>query len=170
MQNQFENHRRKSIRMEGYDYTQSGGYFITIVTQGRKNLFGEIIDDQIELFEPGKMIERIWVSLPDRFPQIELGEHVVMPNHFHGIVINHKDPTQQPTELGTVIGAFKSITTHEYILGVKANHWSAFNKRLWQRNYFEHIIRDEMDDTNIREYIYNNPIQWALDQENPDHK
>ena len=159
-----QKHHRRSIRLGGYDYSQPGGYFITIVTQNRECLFGDIIKGKMILNDAGKMIRRIWNELPTRFLNIELDESIVMPNHFHGILhiiekMNHI--------LGDMVGAFESITTHEYILGVKNTGWPPFNKKLWQRNYWEHIIRDENDLNRIREYIINNPLDWKSDNENP---
>ena len=157
-------HHRRSIRLPEYDYSQIGGYFVTIVTQDRECLFGDVVDKKMILNNAGKMIQRIWNELPTRFPNIELDEYIVMPNHFHGILIIIKKSSKS---LGDIVGAFKSITTHKYILGVKNNRWQRFNKKLWQRNYWEHIIRDENDLNRIREYINNNPFDWESDNENP---
>jgi putative transposase len=120
------------------------------------------------------------------FPGIELDEYGIMPNHFHGVIVNMVGATlvvaqgmmddgnraginPAPT-LGDIVGAFKSITTHEYIRGVHESDWPPFDKRVWQRNYFEHIIRNERELDRIREYIVNNPLKWALDTEHPNAK
>lgn len=118
--------------------------------------------------------------------QISLDEFVVMPNHIHGIIIihrrgescirpnssrgDHKDRPYgtEPYSIGRVVQAFKSITTNKYIWGVQENKWPAFPDSLWQRNYYEHIIRDENELHNICEYVANNPTNWADDEENPD--
>jgi len=184
---------RQSIRLKGYDYSQEGLYFITLVCQHRAFLFGEIIDAKMILNDAGKMIEHEWLALKKRFPNIELHEFVVMPNHFHGIIeitANNPHPTKKETRrrqslvvaaeqqeqdtaqtlgqaqgiaqttVGNMIGAFKSITTVEYIKGVKEHNWQAFHKRLWHRNYYEHIIRNDRAFLMISEYIEKNPRKW----------
>ncbi len=170
-------HHRRSIRLKGYDYSQAGAYFVTIVTQGRVFLFGEILDGEMHLNDAGKMVEKTWLSMPERFPSVALVAFVVMPNHFHGdliitdvginrVGINRAGINPAPT-LGQMIGAFKSLTTHEYIQGVKTLGWPAFEKRIWQRNYYEHIIRHEADADRIERYIASNPTHWDDDSENP---
>ncbi len=109
------------------------------------------------------MVQRAWEQLPDRFPDMALDSYVVMPNHFHGLVVFTQNA---PQPLGSIIGAFKSITTHQYIVGVKENGWPAFDKKVWQRNYYEHIVRDEVSLARIREYIVMNPLRWDADREN----
>jgi len=161
-----QKHHRRSIRLKGYDYSQPGGYYVTLVTQNRRYLFGEVIEGKMVLNNAGKMVQRVWNELPERFPNINLDESIVMPNHFHGVlmIIEKTDKV-----LGDIVGAFESITIHEYILGVRNMGWPRFNKKLWQRNYWEHIIRDEKDLNRIREYIINNPMEWKSDTENPNN-
>ena len=126
-----------------------------------------------------------WYELPQRFSSIELIEYVIMPNHIHGIIAivgvplvgtlkavsdspKRADTRPAPTVgLGDIIGAFKSIATHEYIKGVKQHGWTPFSGKLWQRNYYEHIIRNEKEFSSIREYIRNNPAYWDTDRDNP---
>ena len=177
-------HRRRSLRLKGYDYTHVGAYFVTIVTQGRLCLFGEIVGKKMRLNEAGEMVCRFWEALPQRFPTIEIGMFVVMPNHLHGIVVikNRATTRVAPTEimeggvdapitdrfaLGDVIGAYKSLTTVEYTRGVKQMKWSPFHKRLWQRNYYEHVVRHDESLQQLQQYILDNPDQWAFDKENP---
>ena len=177
-------HRRRSLRLKGYDYTQVGAYFVTIVTHGRLCLFGEIVGKEIQLNEAGEMVCRFWEVLPQRFPAIEMDMFVVMPNHLHGIVVikNRATTRVAPTgimdggvdspitdrfALGDVIGAYKSLTTVEYTRGVKQMKWSPFHKRLWQRNYYEHFVRHEESLRYLQQYILDNPAQWAFDKENP---
>jgi len=184
-----ERHHRRSIRLKGYDYSQVGAYFITIVTQDRACLFGEIMDGKIHLNDAGRMVEKGWLELNRKFPTIETDEYIVMPNHFHGIVVIVgadlcvcPDVMETTTKLGahatksgahigaplpSIIQWFKTMTTNEYIRGVKTSGWLPFRGRLWQRNYYEHIIRDDESLNSIREYIANNPLQWELDRENP---
>jgi len=122
------------------------------------------------------MIVAAWEALPARFPHVELDEWIVMPNHLHGIVLLTASNVGAPlvgaqradvSPLGNVIGAFKSITTNEYIRGVRELGWPLFVKRIWQRNYHEHIIRNDRELNSTRDYIFNNPLQWALDHDNP---
>ena len=193
-------HHRRSIRLKGYDYTQAGAYFVTIVTQGRECVFGDVVDDEMQLNDAGLMVQAAWEALAERFPTVELDEFGVMPNHIHSIIViagnigatlvvasNRAGTSPAPTTcgddadvgatlvvaqdttptLGNIVGAFKSITTNEYIRGVHDLGWPPFNKRIWQRNYYEHIIRNERELDCIREYIVNNPLKWALDTEHP---
>ena len=180
-------HHRRSIRLKGYDYSQSGLYFVTIVTQNRDNFFGDIANGTLKLNDAGKMIETEWLKLPQRFKNIELHQYAVMPNHFHGIIqivgatlvvaqneTAHSEkgqpqgiaPTIAPTTLGDMVGAFESITTVEYIRGVKNNGWQPFDGKLWQRNYWEHIIRNENEYNRISQYIIDNPAKWKNDKLN----
>lgn len=162
-------HHRRSIRLKGYDYSQSGLYFITICIQNRECLLGKIENDAIKLNSAGEMVKRIWQELPQRFPSIQMDEFVVMPNHLHGIISISSEflENQSSVRLGDIVGAFKSISTHQYIQGVKEYNWQRFQGKLWQRNYYENIIRDERSLKNIRQYIHDNPQKWKNDRENP---
>jgi len=147
------------------------------------------------------MVETVWTGLPQRFPNIALDEFIVMPDHFHAIVIinnrrgescirPHVEHDQERNNegerkvqgehkvrpygtldgtVGRVIQAFKSLTTNAYIHGVKNHNWPPFVGKLWQRNYYERIIRNEAELNNIRQYIHDNPGKWATDTENPTH-
>ena len=175
-----EIHHRRSIRLKHYDYSQAGLYFITLCVNNRESLFGEIIEDQMILNAAGAMIEKEWQALQNRFLQIELHEYIVMPNHFHAILSLQMTPrhagaplvdalvTQTITKtLSEIIGAFKSITTIKYIRGVKTYHWHGFEGKLWQRNYWEHVIRNEQSRSEIAQYIITNPQKWEIDQLRP---
>lgn len=192
-------HHRRSVRLKGYDYSQAGAYFITICAQDRACLFGDVVDGEMRLNEAGRMVLDEWHALPNRFPNVDLDAFFVMPNHVHRIiVITHADSvgaglvgaglvpapvpmatphgatqngatTRFAPTVGDVVKAFKSTTTVLYIRGVKQSGWPSFHGRVWQRNYYEHIIRDEESLNRIREYIHNNPLQWALDRQNPTH-
>jgi len=189
-----QKHHRRSIRLKNYDYSQKGAYYVTTNVQNRECLFGVIVNNEMVLSESGQMIDEQWSALPERFPNIELDLYQIMPNHFHGILMivgaafmaapslvvahdmemnsiqeNATDTRPAPT-LGDIIGAFKSITTNEYVKGVEDKNWPRFDKRLWQRNYYEHIIRDEADLNRIRNYIQSNPANWDKDEENPNFK
>lgn len=183
-------HCRRSIRLKGYDYAQAGLYFITICVQNRECLFGNIDVGanpcgcpEMMLNGAGKMIETEWLNLKNRFPNIESHEFITMPNHFHGILqiveatvvvvpndvvtcIKVQPQGFAPTikTIGDMMKAFKSITTVEYIRGVKNMGWQPFDGKLWQRNYYDHIIRDEQSHENISNYIINNPAKWAEDK------
>jgi REP element-mobilizing transposase RayT len=172
------NHRR-SIRLRGYDYSEAGAYFVTVCTQNRECLFGEIVDGKVILNDAGRMVESIWNELHQHYKGVETDEFVVMPNHFHGIIVlvgaglalpridttirqNQGAASSAPT-LGDIVRTFKSKSTiYVNRLLVRTG------QRLWQRNYYEHIIRTEDEMNRLREYIVNNPAQWALDEENPD--
>ena len=185
-----EIHHRRSIRLKGYDYSLAGAYFVTVCTQDRLCLFGNVNNEQMTLNQAGQMVYEQWLDLPKRFPESAIDEFTMMPNHLHGIlIINDNETTQSvgaplvgaqnkvdktnkagtrpaPT-LGEIVGAFKSITTNEYIRGVKQHDWPSFPGKLWQRNYFERVIRDEDELNRIREYIIYNPMKWTEDQDNP---
>jgi REP element-mobilizing transposase RayT len=144
--------------------------------QDRECLLGQIVDQEISLSEAGKMVQAAWEALAGRFSTVALDEFVVMPNHVHGIVwivgaslVDAQDgaTTRVAPTLGDVVGAFKSITTNAYIRGVEADNWPRFPGRLWQRNYYEHIVRNDDELRRIRQYVADNPAKWALDPENP---
>jgi len=187
-------HHRRSIRLKRYDYSQAGLYFITICTQNRLCLFGKIKESNLQLNDAGIMIEHQWQELIYRFDNIKLHQFIVMPNHFHGIVESVGVPlvgtqnaeqrqtkqrpieqpqTEQPPKgqpqgiaptVGDVVGAFKSLSTNDYIRNVKQNNWQPFNKKIWQRNYYEHIIRNEKSYDQISEYIQTNSLKWQDDK------
>jgi len=192
-------HHRRSIRLKGYDYRQAGGYFVTMVTQGRDMLFGEIVNGEMILNDAGKMIVRWWLELPNKFPNVNVDIFVVMPNHFHGIIFiadnanvvgddlrvapglggndnggehggsprRTDSPQQRPNApLSQMIQWFKTMTTNEYIRGVKNLGWKPFNGKVWQRDYYEHIIRNQSAADRIARYIESNPAQWNEDKEN----
>jgi REP element-mobilizing transposase RayT len=181
--------RRRSIRLRGYDYSQAGAYFITICTQNRLCLFGEIVDGGMRLNAAGKMVKTVWDEIPAYYPSIDIDEFIVMPNHIHGIVSivgaaprGRPDPrgcgqAQGPAPTGgpastrlslpDVVHRFKTMTTKRYVDGVKRNDWPPFPGNLWQRNYWEHVVRNESELNRIREYIRHNPAKWQLDKLRP---
>lgn len=112
------------------------------------------------------MIQIRWQQLPERFNNILLDEFTIMPNHLHGIIEIAEAGTRPAPTLGAIIGAFKSITTHDYIAGVRQRNWPPFSGKLWQRNYYEHIIRNESELNRTRQYILDNPVNWDQDPEN----
>ena len=185
-------HHRRSIRLTGYDYSQCGYYFITVCTQGRRCLFGEIEKGRMILNDAGRMIGRWWNELKNKYTNIEIDEYVIMPNHCHGIInivgtvgadLVGADLRVCPDRLGEqgehvgspvqpvrgrpiykMVQWFKTMTTNEYIRNVKQNNWEPFEGKLWQRNYYEQIVRDEISLRRMREYIVNNPYQWQQDK------
>jgi putative transposase len=179
-------HHRCSIRLRGYDYTQPGAYFVTICTQNRACLLGQMIDGAMVLSDAGRMVQTVWDEIPVHYAGVAIDAFVVMPNHIHGIIVLvgaapcgrpplGRAPLGQaqgpaPTigiSLPDVVHRFKTMTTKRYADGVKQRGWPLFPGQLWQRNYYEHIIRDEESLNRIRQYIADNPAQWELDRENP---
>jgi putative transposase len=191
-----ESKHRRAVRLKEYDYSRAGAYFITICAQDRVCLFGEVIEGDSRLNEPGLMIQAVWDEMPAYYPGIETDSFVVMPNHIHGIIVlAQAGPRPQPAReaglrgqprgvaptdrfsqggqsptgltLGDAVHRFKTMTTKRYTDGVKQVGWSPYQGRLWQRNYFEHVVRDEHDLERIRQYIADNPMRWSVDAENP---
>jgi putative transposase len=168
-------HHRRSIRLAGYDYTQAGAYFVTLVTWQRDCLFGEVIAGEMRLNDFGKIVQEEWERTAIIRPNIELGAHMVMPNHFHGILMiidgvgasRRLAPTEvispKPGSLGAIMAQFKSIVTKRiWKLNQNMN-----GTPIWQRNYYEHIIRNDREMGEIWRYIESNPALWADDDENP---
>jgi putative transposase len=188
-----QNYHRRSIRLPNYDYSQPGAYFVTIVTWHRELLFGKVLGGEMKLNQVGHIVQWEWKELPTRFRYIELGAFVVMPNHFLGVLIFHEhvgasrqaltntrsdkesiSPLIQndskgsllpsgakPASLGAVILQFKSRVTKRL--------WKTPSLKdipIWQRNYYEHIIRNEKDLKNKTDYIHANPLLWEQDHEN----
>jgi REP element-mobilizing transposase RayT len=172
---------RQTIRLKDYDYSQAGAYFVTVCTQGRECLFGEITDGNMRLNEYGRIVRGEWLRSAEIRREIELDEWVVMPNHIHAIIaiIDHRRgdrpvaPTRENTQSHRLTGPRpKSISA--LLAGFKSAVTKQINQirrtpsvPVWQRNYYEHIIRNEDELNRIRQYIANNPAQWALDRENP---
>jgi REP element-mobilizing transposase RayT len=181
-------HQRRSIRLKGYDYSQPGAYFVTICVKERACLFGDVVQGKILVNDAGRMVQNAWNEIPDRYPNVEVDAFVVMPNHIHGIVVLvgaglvpaqdrattntngatiHGATTRVAPTVGDVVGGFKSITTVGYIRGVRESGWTPFLGRLWQRNYWEHIIGSDRALNAIPRYIVENPLRWHMDRYNP---
>ena len=163
---------RRSIRLKEFDYSQSGLYFVTIMTHQRKCLFGEIVDGKVQLIEAGTIVSEMWVGVQERFPTVSADLFVVMPNHAHGIITigaqynapdgaGGKGAMNRAPTLGQVIRTLKAASTHRIRQSIDLGI-------VWQRNYYEHVIRDEQSLQRIRQYICDNPLRWELDPENPD--
>lgn len=181
-------HHRQSIRLKGYDYSKAGAYFITVCTQNRACLFGEIKNREMALNDAGWVVQAVWDNLPNHYPHIALDECIVMPNHMHGIIVivgaglkpaptMHPDGVDLDNGLGldNGAGAIKWHGLPEIVRALKTFSARRINQRrqapgakLWQRNYYEHIIRNENELNRIREYIVSNPKKWEFDRENPD--
>ena len=174
-------HHRRSIRLSGYDYSQDGWYYVTICALGQKCLFGKFTDGRIQLYKYGRIVEKCWKWLAQQYGYVNLDEYVVMPNHLHGIIIIRRDDSQKDWKacrggsrtapignlqkykpLSRLIGAFKTVSTRQ-INTIR----NTPDCKLWQRNYYEHIIRNEEELNNIRRYIADNPVNWLRDEENP---
>jgi REP element-mobilizing transposase RayT len=166
-------HHRRSIRLRNYDYSSNGAYFVTLCTYDRSRYF--------DLFPQLRaIVEGEWHRIPERFPYVELDEYVIMPNHFHGIVVIHdnrrdtpcgypdscKNPIPRQVALGDVVGAYKSLCVNAWLKVIKSENINT-RAKFWQDNYYEHVIRNEEESDRIRQYIANNPLQWELDRENP---
>ncbi len=163
---------RKNLRLRGYDYSLPGVYFITICTAKRKCLFGDIRGGQMIRNDAGDAVAEIWARLPQRFPNLSLDCFVVMPNHVHGVIVFNNPGTKQnrgaassaPTNtvaLGRVVRAFKSESAIRVNAILKTPGHS-----VWQRNYFDHIVRAGKELDEIRRYIHDNPSLWDSDPEN----
>jgi REP element-mobilizing transposase RayT len=181
-----EDARRGPLRLPVYDYCQPGGYFVTLCSYERAQVFGTIRDGQVALSEAGQVAARVWRSLPEWFPHVTLDCYVVMPNHVHGVLLllpkagmsvvqggNRAKHGFAPTtdarqaakgtqakSLSALIQAYKSSVTRE------CNRLLGGNRLIWQRGCFDHVIRDEQGLQRIREYVSWNPSQWSLDREN----
>ncbi len=174
-------HKRKSLRLKNYDYSSEGLYFITISLKHKLCFLWEIKNDIIELFESWKMVEKIWLELEKNFDNIKLHNFIVMPNHFHWIIeitkkccnnirVNTRfTPTggkfeHDKNSISSIIQAFKSKTTNEYIKLVYHKKAEPFDKKLWQKDFYEHIIKNEKEYLKIDEYIKNNVLKWKEDK------
>jgi REP element-mobilizing transposase RayT len=204
-------HHRRSIRLREYDYSANGAYFVTICTEGRECLFGEILNATMLMNDAGRMVVESWLKLPDKFPGVELDEFVCMPNHFHGILVINANgianvvgallaapmfpavapmfpaaapmfpaaaplfPTAAPLiksykskagaassapTLGQMMRVFKSISAIDVNRALYRQ-----GQPLWQRNYYERVIRNDVELSAVREYIQFNPANWAEDEE-----
>ena len=181
-------HHRRSIRLRDYDYAQVGLYFVTLCIQDRECLFGDIVDDEPLLNDTGLIVAECWRWLANQYDHVALDEWVIMPNHLHGVVVitdergemrglgvgmqggSRTTPTcvagsrgaETRKPLGRLVGAFKTFSTKR-INDVRGTPTAT----VWQRNYYERVIRDDRDLDRIRRYIANNPSNWPRDQENP---
>jgi putative transposase len=175
-------HHRRSIRLKDYDYSKAGAYFITICCEDRIHRFGKVSGDEMILNEFGTIAYNEWINLAERFSHFELDVFQIMPNHMHGIIVlsdmaavvgatlavaqkenkvNRATARVAPT-ISDIVGAYKSIVSNACLNLCKSENKTM--GKLWQRNYYEHIIRDERAYGNISNYIINNPSKWTEDK------
>jgi len=176
-----DKHYRHSIRLKDYDYSRAGAYFVTLCSFNRECILGDVVGGEVRLNDIGAIAQREWVRSSEIRSEVHLDEFVLMSNHLHGIVLilgndivgatggrplggNRRLPLHGPQtrSLASFISGFKASCTHSI------NELRASPDRLWQRNYYEHVIRNENALNAIREYIKANPSQWQGDSENPD--
>ncbi|MCK9295183.1 MAG: hypothetical protein M0P70_08855 [Desulfobulbaceae bacterium] len=204
-------HHRRSIRLQGYDYSQAGAYFITICTHNRECLFGAVgagskpapsigskpalgpgpqdraglepaptqSTDQMALNEFGEIVQYTWDDLPNHIAGIELDAFVIMPNHIHGIIVitgaglkqKERAGLEQKERAGLEPAPTGTRILPEIVRQLKTFSARRINRKrvtpglpVWQRNYYEHIIRNEDNLNRIREYIANNPVNWQSDE------
>lgn len=160
--------QRKVIRLQHFDYSQDNLYFITICVNHKLCLFGNVIEGEMKLSSAGKMVQRWYLELENKFSSVKCLEYVIMPNHIH-FVIQLIDNKEGFSIFG-IVQWFKTMTTNEYIQNVKLNGWHHFSSKLWQRSYYEHIIRNEKSYYQIVEYMQNNPATWLSDTLFENHK
>lgn len=180
---------RHSIRLREYDYSQSGAYFVTICTRESECLLGQIEHGQVVLSEAGEIAQSVWLGLSNRFPSVTLDEYVIMPNHIHGIVLvgaqfiapdPKDDMAHRVCTLGDIVRVYKTTVTRL----IRTRNYSVTDRDTintggmnpaptdtvcfgWQRNYYEHVIRNDDDLQRTREYILGNPVRWDEDENNP---
>jgi putative transposase len=181
-------HHRQSIRLKHYDYSQHGAYFVTICVQDKQEMFGTIDDGVMRLNKHGEIAQQVWESLPTRFPGTDIDYFVVMPNHFHGIIVRideigdihhmknaeeqhissltrgtlqmYANAPQRWQSLGEIVRTFKAATCRNI-------HKEGCTEFVWQRNYYESIVRNDEHLHTLRNYIVNNPNTWHKDTLNP---
>ncbi|WP_114779340.1 transposase [Botryobacter ruber] len=175
-------HHRRSIRLRGYDYSQAGLYFITICTHERGCLFGEIIMQDMQyvmiLNDAGKIAQEYWLQIPNHFPNTILHEYIIMPNHVHGIIelttvgVQNFEPLHEtrqnqfqkiiPRSIGSIVRGYKTGVT-KWFRTTRSEDFPS-QRAVWQRNFYEHIIRNEKSHQTISEYIIDNPAEWPDDK------
>ena len=187
MDHDQDRHHRRSIRLRGHDYAQPGAYFVTVCTRDRESLLGDVVNGEMRLNGAGEIVRRCWVDIRRHFPHIALDAGIIMPNHLHGIIVitefrrgeastvhidapkkrpepdasplrQHPNGTQ-PGSLSAIVQNFKSISTRKMNItrGTPGTP-------VWQRSFYEHVIRNDEDLNAIRQYILTNPANWTTDE------
>ena len=181
-----EDHLRRSVRLHGYDYSSAGLYFVTACTEKRESLFGELIQGEVRPSEIGRLVSWCWFDLPNHYPRLKLDEFVLMPNHIHGILalVDPVGAGLKPAlgilaPAGLVGAGLKPALALRHALAEIVRAFKTFSSRranelrgtrgkpLWQRSYYEHIIRSGDELSSIRRYVAENPLRWEWDRENP---
>jgi len=169
--------RKISLRLKDYDYSASNAYFITLHLHDCNIDMGKIENNSVDLNETGKLMEKWWLEIPKKFKTVIHDQYKIMPTHLHGIIMLFNDPfwNLNASSVGAdlcvrpnikqIIQWFKTISTNDYIKGVKENRLKPFNKKIWQRSFYDRIIRNEKEFELIQEYIFFNPIKWIWDKE-----
>lgn len=163
-------HHRRSIRLRDYDYGRTGSYFVTIVSAGREPLFGQIRGGDLVPSGAGLEVIVTWQALCERFPTVALDSFVLMPNHVHYVVAIAAGAETAPLRdravdrptLGQIVAFLKYESTKR--INARAGTVGA---RVWQRNYYEDVVRDEAELALARQYVATNPLRWEQDRENP---
>ena len=174
---------RKLNRLKHYNYSEPGYYFVTICSRNREIIFGKYIENivgtglapvrdnvrcenNIKLSDLGNIIEKQWIDIPNQYDNVELDQYIIMPNHLHGIIIIHKWTGASPVPtISNIIGSFKSKTSVEYLRYINNENLNICGQ-IWQRSFYDHIIRNDRSLNTIREYIANNPVNWKQDIDN----
>jgi putative transposase len=172
-------HRRRSVRVPGYDYSQPGAYFVTICVRDRECLLGDVVEERVVLNDVGRIVHDSWNRIPHHFPHVVTDAFIAMPNHLHGILIivdhvgaTHASPLQldetnrrcgpKSGSLGAIVGSFKSAAAR------RINRFrDTAGVPFWQRGYYERILRDDAELDRVRHYILSNPYTWDIDEDNP---
>ena len=184
-------HHRRTIRLRDYDYSTAGAYFVTICTFERECLLGDAVDGEMRLNGMGQIVATIWDSLPERYPDVDADAFVIMPNHIHGIIVINGDvqvgaihespdldlpqherairesplPNRRTMTLSKVIGYLK-MNTAKRINQLRDNPGAS----VWQRNYYERVIRNDQELQSIQQYVVDNPAKWQEDENHPSHQ
>ena len=170
---------KKRNRLQSYNYSENGYYFVTICSSNRQNIFTNYRipvgaglvsahNNGLELSPVGRIIDQQWQAIPNLYDAVELDEYVIMPNHIHGIIVitqEKRTDTRPVPTLSDIICSFKSRSSMEYIRYIKYNNLG-FRDKIWQRSFYDHVIRNEHSLNAIREYILDNPVNWEQDMEN----
>lgn len=165
-------HRPNTMRLPGANYSDPGIYFLTLCSANREPLFGKIVNSEMVTNQFGSIVWEVWKGLPKRYPQISIDTAIVMPNHFHGIVIIHEKSVEitdeHPIERGErrkmtipLIVGYLKMTSSKMINQIRNSPGVA----VWQRGYFDRILRDDTDYDELSEYIFTNPQRWGIDKD-----
>ena len=168
---------RRITRLKGYDYSTPGAYFITVCTQNRSLLFGQVVAGKVSASRLGAIVEDSWAGLPDHYGNVILDAFILMPNHVHGVIIIHDEPTVVGAGLKPALAP--AVTSRRHGLPEIVRAFKTFSSRrinelraspgtpVWQRGFYDHVIRNESELDAVRAYIADNPRKWSEDADNP---